>query len=167
MTLEERIIALAQAIGADVKALTLAAGSLSSLSTTNKSNLVAAINELAAQVGNASGIDDEGVGAAVTWSAAKIIDSIAVAKAAVKSDLLNGAGEALDTLQELADALGNDPNFATTIAAEIANRVRYDAPQTLTMGQQAQARDNIGAYGATEIGNYDRDLAAAYAAAKA
>ena len=44
MTLEQRLIALAQAIGADVKALNLAQGSLSALSTTAKNNLVAAIN---------------------------------------------------------------------------------------------------------------------------
>lgn len=37
------------------------------------------------------------------------------------SNLVNGAGEALDTLQELAKALGGDPNFATTIATNIAN----------------------------------------------
>ena len=32
------------------------------------------------------------------------------------SGLINSAPEALDTLNELATALGNDPNFATTIA---------------------------------------------------
>lgn len=30
-------------------------------------------------------------------------------------NLINGAGSALDTLNELANALGNDANFATTI----------------------------------------------------
>jgi hypothetical protein len=34
--------------------------------------------------------------------------------------LVNGAPGALDTLQELADALGNDPNFATTITNDLA-----------------------------------------------
>lgn len=37
----------------------------------------------------------------------------------VVSDLVNGAPTALDTLQELATALGNDPNFATTILNKI------------------------------------------------
>jgi hypothetical protein len=36
------------------------------------------------------------------------------------SALVNSAPELLDTLNELAAALGDDPNFATTIAAEIA-----------------------------------------------
>jgi len=31
------------------------------------------------------------------------------------ADLVNGADGSLDTLKELADALGNDPNFATTV----------------------------------------------------
>jgi hypothetical protein len=36
------------------------------------------------------------------------------------SALVNGAGTALDTLNELAAALGNDANFATTIAGQIS-----------------------------------------------
>jgi hypothetical protein len=39
------------------------------------------------------------------------------------SALVNGAGAALDTLLELAAALGNDPAFATTVAALIAAKV--------------------------------------------
>ena len=37
--------------------------------------------------------------------------------------LVNSAPEALDTLNELATALGNDPNFATTVATEIGKKV--------------------------------------------
>ena len=103
----------------------------------------------------------------VTWSADKIFDAIEAAKTAVKNDLTAGAAAALDTLSELAAALNDDPNFAATIAAEIANRVRYDAAQTLTAPQQAQARANIGALGAVEIGNPDHDFVADYTAAKA
>lgn len=40
----------------------------------------------------------------------------------LKNQLLGGAGDAFDTLKELADALGNDPNFATTIANQIASK---------------------------------------------
>ena len=38
------------------------------------------------------------------------------------SDLVNSAPETLDTLNELASALGNDSNFATTIATQIGNK---------------------------------------------
>ena len=170
MSLETRIVALAQAVGADVKALTAAQGSLSALNTTTKTSLVAAINELMTLIGSAGAQINDSAGngdTSVTWSADKIFDSIEAAKIAVKNDLVNGAGAALDTLNELAAALGNDPSFATTIATEVANRVRYDAAQTLTSPQQAQARANIGAQSAAAIGDPDRDLVADYNAAKA
>lgn len=163
MTLETRIIALANAIGADVKTLTANAGSLSALTTVAKTSLVAAINELVtatssagAQINDTAGNGDT----LVTWSADKIYDSIEAAKTAVTNSLVNGAAATLDTLNELAAALNNDPSFSTTIATQIANRVRYDAAQTLTLGQQQQACANIG------VGDPDRDLAAAYATAK-
>ena len=38
------------------------------------------------------------------------------------SNLVNSAPEALDTLKELADALGNDANFATSIATSIGTK---------------------------------------------
>lgn len=37
--------------------------------------------------------------------------------------IVDSAPEALDTLNELADALGNDPNFATTVATQIGSKV--------------------------------------------
>lgn len=173
MTLEQRLILLAQAIGGDIKTLTLAQGSLSSLTTTAKSNLVAAINELKTLIDGLSGggaIIDDGAGdgdTTVTWSADKIHDYVAAAVLALKDDLTDGAGSALDTLKELADALNNDPNFAATIATEIANRVRFDAAQTLTDPQKAQARSNIGAVAAAEVGDTDRNFVADYNTAKA
>lgn len=177
MSLETRIVALAQAMGTDVKTLTAAQGSLSALNTTTKTSLVAAINELLTLIGSAGASINDAAGngnTAVTWSADKIFDSIEAAKTAVKNDLVNGAAAALDTLNELAAALNNDPSFATTIAGEIANRVRFDAAQTLTSPQQTQARTNIGAAAASDVsgliaglGTYDRDYAADYTAAKA
>lgn len=177
MSLETRIVALAQAMGTDVKALHVSQGSLSTLNTTAKTSLVAAINELLTLISSAGVAIDDGAGngsTTVTWSADKIFDSIELAKTAIKDDITGGAAAALDTLNELATALGNDPSFATTIATEIANRVRYDAVQTLTSPQRAQARDNIGAAAASALsdlvaglGSYDRDYAADYTAAKA
>lgn len=37
--------------------------------------------------------------------------------------LVNSAPDALDTLEELANALGDDPNFATTITNELAKKI--------------------------------------------
>lgn len=177
MSLETRIVALAQAIGTDIKTLKTDQGTLSALNTTTKTSLVAAINELLTLIGSAGAAIDDLAGngnTGVTWSADKIFDSIEAAKTAVKNDLVNGAAAALDTLNELAAALNNDPSFAATIAAEVANRVRFDAAQVLTAPQQAQARTNIGAAAASDVsgliaglGTYDRDYAADYATAKA
>lgn len=117
---------------------------LSSLTTTAKSNLVAAINELDAAIdavsAGAASINDSSSGTSATWSASKIAAEILAAKNA----LTNGAGAALDTLAELATALGNDANFATSVNSALANRVRYDAAQTLDATQKAQACANIG-----------------------
>ena len=174
MTQEQRLIALAQAVGADIKALNLNQGAMATLTTAAKANLVAAINELKTAIDALSGAggapinDSAGNGdTTATWSADKIFDSIELAKQAVKDDLVNGSAAALDTLAELAAALNNDPAFAATIAAEIANRVRFDAAQVLDATQQTQARSNIGAQAAAAIGDPDRDLVADYTGAKA
>lgn len=52
-----------------------------------------------------------------TLTSAKVYADNAVA------NLVNGSPEALDTLKELSDALGNDPNFAATVAAQIGGKV--------------------------------------------
>lgn len=164
MSLETKVIAMAQAIGADIKLLTAKVGDLTSLPTTAKGSLVAAIIELHGLIGTGGVEIDDAAGngdTGVTWSADKIFDSIELAKQAVKDSILDGAGAALDTLKELADALNNDPNFSTTIATQISNRVRYDAAQTLTTAQRLQACQNIG------IGDPEADFVAAYNTAKA
>ncbi len=40
--------------------------------------------------------------------------------------LAGSAPETLDTLKELADALGNDPNFATTVLNKLAEKLAKD-----------------------------------------
>ncbi len=170
MSLATQIVSLAQAIGADIKALIANQGTLSSLTTTAKTSLVAAINEIDAALGAAGAQINDSAGngdTSVTWSADKIYDTIEAAKAAVKNDLVNGASAALDTLAELSAALGNDANFATTIATELSNRVRFDAAQTLTAPQKALAIANIGAISAADVGNVAQDFVADYNTAKA
>jgi hypothetical protein len=55
---------------------------------------------------------------------------------------VNSSPSTLDTLKELADALGDDPNFATTVTTSLSNRLRVDAAQGLTTAQKVQARSN-------------------------
>ena len=77
--------------------------------------------------------------------------SQAMLDAAVAS-LVDGAPEALDTLQELADALGNDPNFATTVSTEIGKRALIDgAPEAYnTLGKLVAALQNHELGGSTD-----------------
>ena len=63
--------------------------------------------------------------------------------AAAVAFLTNGAPGTLDTLKEIADAIGDDPAFASTISAALAARVRTDAPQAIPPARQAWARQNI------------------------
>lgn len=46
--------------------------------------------------------------------------------------ILDGAPGALDTLNELAAALGDDPNFATTVSTAIAARLKLDGTTAMT-----------------------------------
>ena len=156
-TQQQRITELAQAIAADIKRLTTNQGTLTELTTTDKTSLVKAINELKSSITNATSINDTSTSTSATWSSDKINTSINNAVSA----LVNGAGTTLDTLKELAAALGNDANFATTIATQMGKRVRVDAAQTFTVAEQAQGCANLG------IGNPDTDLLAVYTAAKA
>ena len=124
---------------------------LSALTTTQKASLVAAINELKTAVDNAGSsitISDSSSSTTQVWSSSKVASEITAAKNA----LTNGAAAALDTLSELASALGNDANFSSTITTALSYRLRFDAAQTLTTGQKTQACANLG------IGEPDTDF---------
>jgi hypothetical protein len=88
---------------------------------------------------------------------------------AVRDEILgSGVPAALDTLDELAAALGDDANFAATVTTGLANRVRVDtATQGLTLTQQNNARNNIDVYSTADIGDTETDLVAFYNTAKA
>ena len=60
------------------------------------------------------------------------------------SNLVDGAPTALDTLNELAAALGDDASFSTTVTNSIGNSLRFDSSQTLTSSQKTQALTNLG-----------------------
>ncbi len=49
--------------------------------------------------------------------------------------LVGSVLEPLDTLQELADALGNDPNFATTVLNKLAGKQPLDETLTALSGK--------------------------------
>lgn len=159
MSLVTRISATFAQIATDIKALVTSVGSLSSLTTTAKTNLVAAINEVKASVGSAGAAinDASTTSATTTWSAQKSTAAIAQ----VKTDILGGATAAYDTLLELQNIIVADEGTAAALATAVNNRVRFDAVQVLSAGQMTQACTNLG------IGEPDTDFLSAYNTAKA
>lgn len=164
-TLTTRITDLATRVSTECKAIrTLVNGNasdLAALTTTNKTSLVSALNELQGAISTLQGagyvtIDDASTSSSTkTWSITKISSEIAAALNA----LTTGAPTALNTLDELAAALGDDANFASTITTALGNRVRVDtAAQGLSQVQQQNARTNINAMGAEEIGTPDTNF---------
>ena len=176
MSLASNISNLATAIGTDVKATNAKIGNLGALTTTAKGDLVAAVNELKSSIAGAgASINDTVTNTSSVWSSSMTNSAINAAVTA----LVNSSPAALDTLKELSDALGGDASFAATMTTALGNRVRYDAVQTLTGPQQAQARSNIGASNvaigtaagtaadAALVGDTNTDFVAAYNTAKA
>ena len=138
MSLVTRLSDLTTRIATEVKALrTLINGNaagLSALTTTNKTNLVAALNELKTLIPAASvSIDDASTAAGTTWSSTKINSQINAAIAA----LVNGAPGTSDTLKELADQL------AALVQAD-TGLLSFAGAQTLTAGQKTQGCTNLG-----------------------
>lgn len=135
---------------------------LSALTTSTKTNLVAALNEVKASISGAGAtINDGTTGTGSVWSSQKVADSISAAITA----LTTGAPGALDTLDELAAALGDDANFASTVTTSLGNRVRTDtAAQGLNSTQKSNARANIDAASATDVGNAATDYVATFEA---
>lgn len=106
----------------------------------------------------AAQINDTTASGTTTYSSNKINNLVT----STVSNLVNGAPTALDTLKELADAIGDDANFAATMTTGLGNRVRFDAAQTLTAPQKVQVHANIDAFGSVEIGTPDTDLVAVF-----
>ena len=61
---------------------------------------------------------------------------------AMRDDLVGAAPGTLDALNELAAALGNDPNFSATVMTALGNRLRFDSGQSLSASQIAQLKAN-------------------------
>lgn len=170
MSLQQQLASLIDGIGDDNKALKALIGNLANLQTTNKTNLVLALNEVFGLINTNGGtavIDDAATaGSAKVYSIDKLKSEIAAAKLAVKNEILNGAGSAYDTLLEIETYLNNNSSLISGITGAIAKRVSIE-PTSYTIEQQAQTRTNIGALSVVEMGDPNTDLLALYNAAKA
>lgn len=169
-TLQVRLSDLATRIASELKSLrTLLNGNASdnaALITTAKGNLVAAINEVKTQAnslaasGGATINDASSASTTQTYSITKIVTSIAEARAAVKAEILGGAGAAYDTLKELEDLFASTGADLSGITTALGNRVRFDAAQSLTAPQKVQANANMGSLSLADAGNPDTNLVA-------
>jgi len=186
MSLELQVKALAEGVGADVKTLLAQDGSLAGLSTANKTSLVAAINEVLVSANGGDMLKSENLAGLADYatarsnmgvaSTAEITSEITMAIAAITLAGLGGLNQAevdarvqeivgmapaaLDTLNEIAASLGNDANFAATVANGLAAKVDFNSVQSATPAQQLQACNNIG------VGNPEHDFVADYVAAR-
>ncbi len=165
MSLQTRIESLIQRLASEFKTIHEQVGTLARLSTTDKTSLVSAINELRAQfdkIASAALIDDSNAaGTTTTFSASRITGLLD----ALKADLLGGADAAFDTLKELQEAILKDQTGIAALLATVDRRVRFDAAQALTADEQAQARQNIGAVAAAVIGDPETDFVPVFEAA--
>ena len=64
-----------------------------------------------------------------TYSRTEIVKAIADSVSSAVSGLVDSAPGALDTLKELATAIGNDPNFATSMVNELAKKAPLLSPK--------------------------------------
>lgn len=158
MSLATRIESLVIRVAQEFNDVRAKAGNLANLTTTDKSNLVAAINELQAAVVSSSEIDDGNIATSSTYSSSKIVTLLD----ALKAEILGGADAAYDTLVEIQQLLQNGTSGLDALLAAVNNRVRFDAAQTLAAPEQAQARSNIGAVAASDVGNTDTDFVAVF-----
>lgn len=158
MSLATRIESLVLRVAQEFNDVRAKAGNLANLTTTDKSNLVAAINELQAAVVSASAIDDQNTATTSTYSSSKIVTLLD----ALKTEILGGADAAYDTLVEIQQLLQNGTSGLDALLAAVNHRVRFDAAQTLTDEEKAQARSNIGAVALADVGNPDSDFVSTF-----
>ena len=162
MSLTTQISNLAVRVATECKSIRSVTGDKTALTTTDKASLVAAINELKAALAGAAGILDTAAAGDTThtWSADKIVTQLA----AVKSEILNGAPAAYDTLLEIANQLATDDGAISGLLTAVGNRVAFDQAQTLTAPQKAQALANIGAISASDVGDVTTNFVTSFEA---
>jgi len=168
MSLATRLTDFATAVGTAIKASkTLINGNaadLSALTTTAKTNLVAAINEVRGMAASSGAQINDASNSSLTetYSIDKIKSEDAANRAALKAEILGSVSAAQDTLEEIKAYV--DSGQAVDLTA-LANRLRVDAVQSLTNPQKQFGRDNLSVYSQAEIGNPETDFAATFAAA--
>lgn len=150
-SLESRVSEFAARTGQEIKKVRgeIATGNTAAEALTQRvAANESAITNLQSEVAKKVEIDDAQASATKTYSSQKVDSQITAAKQSVKNDLLGGAGEAYDTLKELADALVTNKDAITALQQIAQGHVQFDKAQALNDDQKKQARANIGALSA-------------------
>jgi len=150
MSLTSRVAQLAQKTGEILKVHKGNIGDLTQLSTTEKSSLVLALNELKGLVSNINITDlinDTTASNTKTYSSVKIDQLIAQAIV----NLRDGVDESSDTFKELAEQI-------TALAQADNGLISAVKPQTFTEEQKAIARTNIGASSEADLNDFKTDV---------
>lgn len=150
-SLESRVSEFAARTGQEIKKVRgeIATGNTAAEALTQRvAANEGAITNLQSEVAEKVEIDDAQASATKTYSSQKVDSQITAAKQSVKNDLLGGAGEAYDTLKELADALVTNKDAITALQQIAQGHVQFDKAQALNDDQKKQARANIGALSA-------------------
>lgn len=150
-SLESRVSEFAARTGQEIKKVRgeIATGNTAAEALTQRvAANEGAITALQGEVAKKVEIDDAQASATKTYSSQNVEAKITAAKQAVKNDLLGGAGEAYDTLKELADALVTNKDAITALQKIAQGHVQFDKAQALNDDQKKQARANIGALSA-------------------
>lgn len=96
-------------------------------------------------------IDDAAAAANKVYSSQKVDSQITAARNALKTELLGGAGDAFDTLKEIADFASANKSLIDSLTEISGKHVRFDTAQTLTVEQKAQVRSNIDAVSSAQL----------------
>lgn len=150
MALIDSLKSFAQKVGQDMGLINNKIGDVAALTTTDKTSLVSAVNEVKSNLSNLDlGVDEVAVGTIATAKAKEEIDKIVA-----------GAPAAFDTLKELADAVQSGSTTAQAVATKLNTRLSFGETQTLTAQQKLMAGNNLG------IGDVTVNLLAVYTTAK-
>ena len=143
----QTLTAFAEFVGEKDKEITKLIGNLTMLSTTEKTNLVGAINELFQSVrglsGSTAGINDSATNETSTLSAKKILELVSQAKTDAKSEILGGNVAAeLDTIKELAEAL-NGMKTGEDGLNKLIQKISQVNEALTTLNQKFTALDSV------------------------
>lgn len=146
--LEETLVAFAKKTAQEINKVRAERGTLAGLSTQHKASIVGAINELETKIVAASG---------VAVSPTDVDNKIQTAIAALKKEIMgDNVPAALDTLKEIAAAIQDDQTATSAMATAIADRIKLDSVQQLTVQQKQNVETTL------NLGNTGVDLVSVF-----